>query len=132
MVFRLAAQGPVSLKLWLTPVTLPDADSFNVIADWPGTEKPSEVVIVSGHLDSWDLGTGATDDGIGVMAAAGVLRVMQELQLHARRTIRFVGWADEENGGNGPVAYLKSPDGAIAKPVCGHRKRFGRGTRDRH
>ena len=102
LILRLAAHGAVSMKLWLTPVTLPNADSFNVIADWPGTERPNEYVIVSGHLDSWDLGTGATDDGVGVISAAGVLQVLQQLQLHARRSIRFIGWADEENGGHGP------------------------------
>ena len=106
LIVRLAARGPVSMKLLLTPQALPDADSFNVIADWPGTELPNEYVVVSGHLDSWDLGTGATDDGIGAMAAAGVIQVLQQLNLHPRRTIRFIGWANEENGGRGSQAYF--------------------------
>jgi Zn-dependent M28 family amino/carboxypeptidase len=106
---------------------LPDADSFNVIADWPGTERPDEYVIVSGHLDSWDLGTGATDDGVGVIAAAGVLEVLQHLQLHARRSIRFVGWADEENGGHGPTAYLNSPGGALANQCAAIESDMGAG-----
>ncbi len=127
LIFRLAAHGTVTMKLWLTPITLPDADSFNVIADWPGTDRPNEYVIVSGHLDSWDLGTGATDDGIGVIAAAGVVRVLQELQLHARRSIRFVGWADEENGGHGPVAYMKSADGVIANQCAAIESDMGAG-----
>jgi Zn-dependent M28 family amino/carboxypeptidase len=96
------------MKLVLTPQTLPDADSFNVIADWPGRELPKEYVVVSGHLDSWDLGTGATDDGIGAMAAAGVIQVLQQLNLHPRRTIRFIGWTNEENGGRGSQAYFDS------------------------
>lgn len=108
LVARLAAQGPVTLKLLLTPTMLPDADSNNVIADWPGREKPDEVVIVSGHLDSWDLGTGATDDGVGTMAAAGVIAVLKQLNLHPRRTIRFVAWSSEENGGAGSKAYYES------------------------
>jgi carboxypeptidase Q len=106
LVARLAAAGPVTMKLVLTPQTLPDADSDNVIADWPGTEHSSEYVVVSGHLDSWDLATGATDDGVGVMGAAGVIQVMQQLGLHARRTIRFVAWTNEENGSRGAKAYF--------------------------
>ncbi len=127
LIMRLAAHGAVSVKLWLTPSTLPDADSFNVIADWPGTEQPGEYVIVSGHLDSWDLGTGATDDGVGVMGAAGVLQVLQQLQLHARRSIRFIGWADEENGGRGPTAYVDSAIGVLAKQCAAIESDFGAG-----
>jgi hypothetical protein len=127
LILRLAAQGVVSVKLWLTPVTLPDADSFNVIADWPGSERPDEYVIVSGHLDSWDLGTGATDDGVGVIAAAGVLEVLRELQLHPRRSIRFIGWADEENGGHGPSAYMNSPGGAVATQCAAIESDMGAG-----
>jgi hypothetical protein len=108
LVARLAAQGPVTLQLLLTPKTLPDADSANVIADWRGRELPDEVVIVSGHLDSWDLATGATDDGVGVMAAAGVIATLQQLDLHPRRTVRFIGWTNEENGGRGHAAYFES------------------------
>jgi carboxypeptidase Q len=108
LITRLAAQGPVSMKLLLGAKTLPDADSANVLADWPGSERPDEYVVVSGHLDSWDLATGATDDGVGVMAAAGVIQVLQQLNLHARRSIRFIGWTNEENGGGGHKAYFES------------------------
>lgn len=108
LIVRLAAGGPVTMKLLLTPETLADADSFNVIADWPGSELPKEYVVVSGHLDSWDLGTGATDDGIGVTAAAGVIQVLQQLKLHPRRSIRFIGWTNEENGTRGSKAYFDS------------------------
>jgi carboxypeptidase Q len=114
LITRLAAQGPVVMKLLLTARTLPDADSANVIADWPGTERPEEYVVVSGHLDSWDLATGATDDGVGVMAAAGVLQLLQQLGLHARRSIRFIGWTNEENGGGGSKAYYDSVRQRIA------------------
>ena len=113
LIVRLAARGPVSMKLVLTPQILPDADSFNVIADWPGRDLPKEYVVVSGHLDSWDLGTGATDDGIGAMAAAGVLQVLQQLNLHPRRTVRFIGWTNEENGGRGSQAYFDSVSKAL-------------------
>ncbi|MGB6310384.1 MAG: M20/M25/M40 family metallo-hydrolase [Steroidobacteraceae bacterium] len=113
LIVRLAARGPVAMKLLLTPQTLPDVDSFNVIADWPGRELPKEYVVVSGHLDSWDLGTGATDDGVGVMAAAGVIQVLQQLNLHSRRTIRFIGWTNEENGSRGSEAYFNSVGKAL-------------------
>ena len=113
LIVRLAAQGPLTMRLLLTPQKLPDADSFNVIADWPGSERASEYVVVSGHLDSWDLGTGATDDGVGVMAAAGVIQVLQQLQLHPRRSVRFIAWADEEFGASSARSYLDSFSGAI-------------------
>lgn len=118
LIDRLSARGPVSLKLVLTPRKLPDVDSSNVIADWPGREKPEEVVVVSGHLDSWDLGTGATDDGVGVMAAAGVIEVLKHLDLHPRRTVRFVAWTDEENGGRGSAAYAASVAADISRQVA--------------
>ena len=114
MVVRLTAAGPVSMRLLLTPRTLPDADSYNVIADWPGTDRADEYVVVSGHLDSWDLGTGATDDGVGVLGAAGVIQVLQQLNLHARRTIRFIGWTNEENGSRGAKAYFDSVRAALS------------------
>src|SRR5438046_6389095 len=66
LIVDLVRQGPVKMKLVLTPQTLPEIESANVIADVKGTEHPEQVVIVSGHLDSWDLGTGAIDDGAGV------------------------------------------------------------------
>ena len=118
LVARLAASGPVTLRLLLTPRTLPEADSSNIIADWPGREKPGEYVIVSGHLDSWDLGTGATDDGVGVIAAAAVIDVLKRLDLHPRRTIRFIGWTDEENGGRGNQAYYDSVRKLIGTQVA--------------
>ncbi|MEA3173327.1 MAG: carboxypeptidase [Gammaproteobacteria bacterium] len=105
---RLAAQGSVKVHLKLTPQTLPEVDSHNVIAEWPGREQPDEVVIVSGHLDSWDLAQGAIDDGAGVASAMGAIEVLKSLGLHARRTVRFVAWMDEENGGAGAKAYFKA------------------------
>jgi carboxypeptidase Q len=127
LITRLAAQGPVSMKLLLTPRTLPDVDSANVIADWPGSERPDEYVVVSGHLDSWDLATGATDDGVGVLGAAGVIQVLQQLNLHARRTIRFIGWTNEENGGRGNRAYFESVKQSIATQCAAIESDFGAG-----
>jgi carboxypeptidase Q len=102
----LAAQGPIKLHLILTPQTLPDAQSYNVIADWKGTEHPEQVVIVSGHLDSWDLGTGAIDDGAGVVVAMQTIHLLKDLGLHPRRTVRFVAWMSEEEGSEGAAAYM--------------------------
>ncbi|MGB6688436.1 MAG: M20/M25/M40 family metallo-hydrolase, partial [Terracidiphilus sp.] len=103
---NLTAQGPVTLHLTLTPQTLPDAQSYNVIADWPGTEHPEQVVVVSGHLDSWDLGTGAIDDGAGVVVSMETLHLLRELGIHPRRTVRFVAWMSEEEGSQGAAAYM--------------------------
>ncbi len=115
LVDRLSAGGAVTMKLLLTARSLPEADSADVVADWRGSERPDEVVVVSGHLDSWDLATGATDDGVGVMAAAGVIQVLQQLNVHARRSIRFIAWADEESGsGGGDRAYFDSVQQNIA------------------
>jgi carboxypeptidase Q len=111
---RLASQGAVKVHLKLTPQTLPEVDSHNVIADWPGREKPDEVVIVSGHLDSWDLAQGAIDDGAGVVSAMGAIEVLKSLGLHARRTVRLVAWMDEENGGGGSKAYFKANAASLA------------------
>ncbi len=103
---NLAGQGPVKLHLTLTPQTLPDAVSYNVIADWKGSEHPEQVVVVSGHLDSWDLGTGAIDDGVGVVVSMQAIHLLHELDLHPRRTVRFIAWMSEEEGSEGAAAYM--------------------------
>lgn len=115
LMTRLSARGPLTMKLTLTPQILPDVDSFNVIADWPGTDKKDEVVIVSGHLDSWDLATGANDDGSGVVTAMAVIDTLHKLDFHPRRTIRVVAWMDEETGGQGALAYKEAEKGSVAK-----------------
>jgi hypothetical protein len=101
---RLAARGDISMHLTLTPQRLPDVQSYNVIADWPGSDLADQVVIVSGHLDSWDLGTGAEDDGSAVTAAMGVIEALQRLKLTPRRTIRMVAWMNEEGAGGAASA----------------------------
>lgn len=83
----------------------PDADSANVIGEIVGREKPNEVVVMGGHIDSWDVGQGAHDDGGGIMAALEAAALIKKLGLQPRRTIRVVFWTNEENGGRGGVAY---------------------------
>jgi len=103
----LVSQGRVRLHMLLTPQTLPDAPSYNVIADLKGSEKPDEVVIVSGHLDSWDLGRGAIDDGAGVAVSMETPFILKRLGLQPKRTIRFIAWMNEENGGRGSAGYAE-------------------------
>lgn len=118
LMARLARRGPLSMHLTLTPRTMPDADSFNVIADLPGTDKADEIVIVSGHLDSWDLATGANDDATGVASAMAVIQTLKKLDFRPRRTIRVIAWANEENGGRGAQAYLDANKAVTEKHVA--------------
>jgi carboxypeptidase Q len=103
----LVRQGPVKMKLILTPQQLPDVESYNVIGDIKGSEHPEEVVVVSGHLDSWDLGTGAIDDGAGVAVSMEAANLIQKLHLKPKRTIRVIAWMNEENGSAGSKQYAK-------------------------
>jgi len=105
LMAHLASEGTVKMRLVLTPQTLPDAISYNVIADLKGSEHPEQVVIVSGHLDSWDLGTGAIDDASGVAVAMQTAQLLQQLRLRPKRTIRVIAWASEENSLNGGRTY---------------------------
>jgi carboxypeptidase Q len=107
LIVDLARQGPVKMKLVLTPQQLPDVESANVIGDIKGAEHPEQIVIVSGHLDSWDLGTGAIDDGAGVAVSMEVANLIQKLHLKPRRTIRVIAWMNEENGLAGSKQYGK-------------------------
>jgi len=107
LLANLAKQGPVTMHLTLTPQTLPPAPSYNVIADWKGSEHPEQVVVVSGHLDSWDLGTGAIDDGAGIVVSMQAIHLLKQLGIHPKRTVRFIAWMDEEQGGSGAQTYAK-------------------------
>jgi hypothetical protein len=80
---------------------------YNTVAEIPGTEKPDEVVVIGAHLDSWDLGTGATDNGTGSMAVLEAARAMMKLQVKPKRTIRFILFAGEEQGLNGSKEYVR-------------------------
>jgi carboxypeptidase Q len=107
LICDLVSRGEVAIHLVLTPMNLPPEASHNVIADLRGSEFPEQIVIVSGHLDSWDLGTGALDDASGVGVAMDVLRIIKAVNPKPKRTIRFAAWMDEEYGGGGGRAYAE-------------------------
>jgi hypothetical protein len=118
LIVHLAAQGKVRIRLLLTPQKLPDETGYNVIADLKGSEHPEQIVVVSGHLDSWDLGTGAIDDGAGVVMAMETAEVLQRLHLRPARTLRVIAWMDEENGGSGSKAYTAEYSADFAHHVA--------------
>jgi len=106
MIQRLTKSGvPVQVRLSMEAHQDADADSHNVMGEIRGREKPDEVVVLGGHIDSWDIGQGANDDGSGIMATLEAVALIKKLGLHPRRTIRVVFWVNEENGGAGGRAY---------------------------
>jgi carboxypeptidase Q len=118
LIAHLATQGTVRMHLTLTSQDGPDVVSYNVVGDLKGSEHPEQVVIVSGHLDSWDLGTGAIDDAAGVAVAMETAQLIQQLHLHPKRTIRVIAWMDEENGGRGHDAYAKRHEAEFSNHVA--------------
>ena len=118
LIADLAAQGKVRMHLTLTPQKLPDAIGYNVIADLKGSEHPEQIVVVSGHLDSWDLGTGAIDDGAGVAVAMEAAEILQKLHLRPKRTLRVIAWMDEESGGAGSQTYKKDHESEFPRHVA--------------
>jgi carboxypeptidase Q len=105
------------LRLKMEAKFLPDAESANVIAELKGSEKPDEIVLVGGHFDSWDVGQGAHDDGGGCIIAWEAVRLLKELGLKPRRTIRVVLYTNEENGLRGGNAYRDAYRAELAKHV---------------
>jgi hypothetical protein len=106
MIARFAAkQIPVKVHLEMSARTEPDADSGDIMGEIPGREHPEEVVVLGGHVDSWDVGRGAQDDGSGIIASLQAVALIKKLGLQPRRTIRVVFWVNEENGGRGGEAY---------------------------
>ena len=107
----------VVVRLKMSAKLLPDAHSRNVVAEIVGREKPDEVVLVSGHMDSWDITPGAIDDGVGVVSAWEAVRLMHELGLRPRRTVRVVLWVNEENGLRGAKDYAERHRQELSKHV---------------
>ncbi|HUF35103.1 MAG TPA: M28 family metallopeptidase [Gemmatimonadales bacterium] len=118
MLHRMQERGdPLVLTLRMEARQLPDARSRNVVAEVVGREKPDEVVVLGGHIDSWDVGQGAMDDAGGSVAAWEAVRLIHQLGLRPRRTIRVVLWTNEENGIDGGRAYRDAHAPALGRHV---------------
>jgi carboxypeptidase Q len=117
---RLTARGrTVRMRLQLEARQEPDVESANVVGELRGRERPDEIVLLGCHLDSWDVGSGASDDGVGCIVTWEAARLMKKLGIRPRRTIRIVLWVNEENGLRGAAAYaekhaLKAADHVFA------------------
>lgn len=108
---------PLRLRLKMEAKFLPDAESANVIAELKGTERPDEIVLIGGHFDSWDVGQGAHDDGGSCIAAWEAIRLLKELGLRPRRTIRVVLFTNEENGLRGGNGYRDAHRAELSKHI---------------
>jgi carboxypeptidase Q len=116
LLWRLLEGGPVEVELNIqNSFSEKPVEVYNTVAEIRGTEKPDEVVILGAHLDSWDLGTGATDNGTGSMAVLEAARALQKLGVKPKRTIRFVLFTGEEQGLNGSRAYVKAHKDELGK-----------------
>jgi len=119
MIRRLLDSGSrVRVHLEMSADTLPWALSHNVIGEIRGRERPDEVVVLGGHLDSWDVGSGAHDDGGGCVISMEALRLIRQLGLRPRRTLRCVLWTNEENGARGGSVYADSLGRAVEHHVA--------------
>lgn len=108
MMQRMQDRGQkIIVKLYMEAKTYPDSKSYNVIGELKGSEKPNEIIAIGGHIDSWDVGSGAQDDGAGIIATWKALKLLKDLKLRPKRTIREVMWVNEENGTRGGIAYAK-------------------------
>jgi carboxypeptidase Q len=121
----LADKKTVRVRLTLGSRTLPDAESANVVGEVPGREHPEQIVLIGAHLDSWDLGTGAIDDGAGVAIALETARLVAARPQHPRRTVRVVLFANEEHGLEGAKEYARSHAAEIASHVVATEADFG-------
>ncbi len=118
----------VRVKMTLTPKSVGDLPSGNVIGEIVGSERPEEIILIGGHLDSWDLGTGAMDDGAGVGISAGAAKLILDAGLKPKRTIRVVAFGAEEVGLLGGFAYAKAHAGAdLDKHMLASESDFGAG-----
>lgn len=114
---RMAQRGPITFHLRMDDQILPDVESANVIGELVGKDKPDELVVIGGHLDSWDVGQGAHDDGAGIVTMLGAAALLHKLGLQPHRTIRVVFWVNEENGVRGAKAYAEAHKDELAKTV---------------
>jgi carboxypeptidase Q len=115
---RLQARGvKIRVRLSMEARFDPDSQSYNVVGEIRGREAPEEIVLVGGHFDSWDVGTGATDDGGGCIVTWEALRLMKKLNLRPRRTVRVVLFTNEENGLRGGTGYRDAHAAELANHV---------------
>jgi hypothetical protein len=124
---QFASGQPVRMRLRSTARELPPEKSANVIGEIPGTDRAGEIVILGAHLDSWDPGVGAIDDGAGVAIMMSVGRLIRELDLKPRRTIRVVLFANEEFGTSGSRVYTAAAQAEPVRHVLGFEADFGAG-----
>jgi carboxypeptidase Q len=116
LIWRLLNRGPVTVEIDLKNTASDgEVEVYNTVAELVGTEKPDEIVVIGGHLDSWDLGTGATDNGTGTMAVLEAARALKAVGAKPKRTIRFVLWSGEEQGLHGSKAYAKAHESELGK-----------------
>jgi Zn-dependent M28 family amino/carboxypeptidase len=116
LIWRLLKRGPVEIEIDLkNTFSNGPVEVYNTVAEILGSEKPNEVVIIGGHIDSWDLGTGATDDGTGIMAVLEAARALKSVGVKPRRTIRFIMFSGEEQGLHGSRAYVKAHEKELSK-----------------
>lgn len=132
LLHRMQARGErIVVRLQMAAETLPDTPSRNVIGEILGSESPEEIIVVGGHSDTWDVGQGAMDDGGGIVAAWEAVRLLHELGLRPRRTVRAVMFVNEENGVRGGTGYRDAhmneldnhvlaieSDGGVFKPTA--------------
>lgn len=130
---QLREQAELSLFMKLNCQTRPDTTSYNVIGEIRGSEKPNEYILVGGHLDSWDVGEGAHDDGVGVVQSLEVLRLYKSLGWRPRHSIRVVLFMNEENGNRGGLAYADwSRNNGVVHRVAIESDRGGFAPREFH
>jgi hypothetical protein len=122
---QLASGRPVRMRLRNTSQWADSARSANVIGEIPGRERPREVVVLGAHLDSWDLGTGAQDDGAGIAIVSTAVHLIGEAKLKPRRTVRVVLFANEEFGLSGARTYARDHGGSAAEHVLGMESDLG-------
>jgi hypothetical protein len=116
LIWRLLKRGPVEIEIDLkNTFSNGEVEVYNTVAELPGTERADEVVLIGGHIDSWDLGTGATDNGTGIMAVLEAARALKAVGVKPRRTIRFVLFSGEEQGLHGSRAYVKAHEKEMSK-----------------
>ena len=115
----------VTVEISLECKILPDVQSYNVIGELRGIEKPDEIVLIGAHLDSWDKGTGAHDDGAGVAQCIEAVKLLKQLNLKLTRTVRVVLFANEENGLRGAKAYAERDENKIERHIAAIESDYG-------